>query len=110
MYGEIPTGWQTCSACGKRFLISEMRFWEKDIEHDVSCPYCHKDKWIVPKGTRDYFAITEEEHERRMAYEATLPRCPSCGAKMTKRENSKNGNSFWGCSAFPKCKQTMPID
>jgi restriction system protein len=35
----------------------------------------------------------------------TTPTCPSCGVKMTWRENSKNGSIFWGCVNFPRCRQ-----
>jgi len=38
---------------------------------------------------------------------ATTPNCPTCGAPMKRREG-KNG-PFWGCSTYPKCRQTLPI-
>ncbi len=38
---------------------------------------------------------------------ATSPNCPTCGAPMKRREG-KNG-PFWGCSTYPKCRQTLPI-
>jgi len=31
--------------------------------------------------------------------------CPKCGSPMKQRK-SKNGNTFWGCSRFPKCRGT----
>jgi len=34
--------------------------------------------------------------------------CPECGSAMKLRE-SKNGNKFWGCSRFPKCRGTKSI-
>jgi len=34
--------------------------------------------------------------------------CPKCGSAMKLRE-SKNGNKFWGCSRFPKCRGTKSI-
>lgn len=39
--------------------------------------------------------------------------CPKCGSVMVLRTSSKVINSssqFWGCSAFPKCKFTMPFE
>ena len=41
------------------------------------------------------------------------PPCPVCGEPMLKRtarKGSKTGQSFWGCSAFPKCKTTLAIN
>lgn len=37
------------------------------------------------------------------------PICPKSGHSMVKRTNLKNGNQFWGCSAFPACRKTMEI-
>lgn len=39
--------------------------------------------------------------------------CPKCDAPMVRRiaRRGKNaGNEFWGCSTFPKCRSTVPID
>ena len=32
--------------------------------------------------------------------------CPDCGSRMISRKNSKNGDMFWGCSKYPKCRGT----
>ena len=40
------------------------------------------------------------------------PLCPRCGAEMTLRIAKKGPNSggqFWGCTAFPKCRGTLPV-
>ncbi len=40
---------------------------------------------------------------------ATQPTCPTCQAPMVQRvakRGSNVGNSFWGCSQFPKCRTT----
>lgn len=29
-----------------------------------------------------------------------------CGGHAVKRHNSKTGEPFWGCSNFPKCRNT----
>jgi hypothetical protein len=37
--------------------------------------------------------------------------CPKCGSAMvlrTARSGPNAGNQFWGCSAFPKCRSTLP--
>eukprot|EP00929_Paragymnodinium_shiwhaense_P122032 TRINITY_DN94552_c0_g1_i1.p1 TRINITY_DN94552_c0_g1~~TRINITY_DN94552_c0_g1_i1.p1 ORF type:complete len:351 (+),score=39.55 TRINITY_DN94552_c0_g1_i1:120-1172(+) len=39
------------------------------------------------------------------------PRCPRCRTPMTLRTNRNGynpGTRFWGCSAFPQCRETRP--
>lgn len=33
--------------------------------------------------------------------------CPACGSGMVRRTNRRNGQSFWGCSQYPRCKGTV---
>ena len=35
--------------------------------------------------------------------------CSHCGSSMLERKGKKAGNKFWGCSAFPKCRNTEEI-
>ncbi len=40
------------------------------------------------------------------------PDCPGCGATMIKRTARRGvnrGQSFWGCSVYPRCKSTLPL-
>jgi len=39
----------------------------------------------------------------------STPECPQCGSAMVKRtakKGSNAGESFWGCTGYPKCKGT----
>ena len=36
------------------------------------------------------------------------PTCVNCGIKMLERTPRNGGATFWGCSAYPKCKTKMP--
>ena len=36
--------------------------------------------------------------------------CPNCGSPLLKRQSSKDKSWFWGCSAYPSCKTTLPDD
>lgn len=40
------------------------------------------------------------------------PTCPKCGGKLMVRQNSKNGNQFWGCENFFKtgCTYTKTVE
>ncbi len=45
--------------------------------------------------------------------DADVPACPECSAPMRRRmaQKGKNaGNEFWGCSTFPECKGTRPLE
>jgi ssDNA-binding Zn-finger/Zn-ribbon topoisomerase 1 len=45
-----------------------------------------------------------------MSWSLAIPTCPRCAAAMVKRTNKANGNVFWGCSAWPKCRSTRDAD
>jgi len=41
----------------------------------------------------------------------TMPRCPKCLAEMilrTAKSGQNQGQKFWGCSNFPKCRSILP--
>ena len=43
---------------------------------------------------------------------ATLPTCPTCMQPMIRRVAGRGpmaGRAFWGCSTFPRCKGTRPL-
>ncbi len=35
--------------------------------------------------------------------------CHRCGKPMVVRTNRNTGDKFWGCSAFPDCRFTVPL-
>jgi four helix bundle suffix protein len=42
-----------------------------------------------------------------------IPKCPQCGGLMalrTARQGKGEGNQFWGCTKYPNCKGTAPLD
>jgi DNA helicase II / ATP-dependent DNA helicase PcrA len=36
------------------------------------------------------------------------PLCPKCNSSMIKRHRKSDGNAFWGCSTFPRCRGLVP--
>ena len=43
----------------------------------------------------------------------TIPDCPQCGKAMalrTARSGKHAGSQFWGCTAYPDCRGTAPLD
>jgi four helix bundle suffix protein len=42
-----------------------------------------------------------------------IPKCPQCGELMalrTARQGKGEGSQFWGCTKYPNCKGTAPLD
>lgn len=59
-------------------------------------------------------SLSPEEQEKLLVKitsgDYRTPSCPSCGTKMVQRNSSKGkdiGNVFWGCSNYPKCRNTL---
>ncbi|MDP1614533.1 MAG: restriction endonuclease [Methylococcales bacterium] len=41
-----------------------------------------------------------------------IPTCPNCNVKMIKKvsqKGSNQGNVFWGCSNYPRCRNTLQV-
>ena len=38
------------------------------------------------------------------------PKCPKCGADMVERKRKSDGQPFWGCSNFPRCRGIVNIN
>ncbi|MGY4515742.1 restriction endonuclease [Lysobacter sp. HA18] len=37
-----------------------------------------------------------------------VPACPRCSTQMAMRTNRQNGQQFWGCVQYPRCRGTRP--
>lgn len=51
-------------------------------------------------------------HTAVIGKESTAPTCPKCGGELVKRtakRGANTGNTFWGCSSFPKCRRTDDV-
>jgi predicted RNA-binding Zn-ribbon protein involved in translation (DUF1610 family) len=74
-------------------------------------------KGIIADKERNFAPAPEQQAEPDIAEETWMPKitsdeplCPQCGAKMIKRTASRganSGNTFWGCSRYPKCKAIL---
>ena len=42
--------------------------------------------------------------------EDIVAKCPKCGSALVKRTNKKNGQEFFGCTNFPKCRYTRQVE
>ncbi|WP_163559660.1 NERD domain-containing protein [Halomonas sp. NO4] len=58
---------------------------------------------------------THRQHVKqlRARFESTAERkCPKCGSSMllrTAKRGANAGNRFWGCSAYPKCREVQDV-
>jgi ssDNA-binding Zn-finger/Zn-ribbon topoisomerase 1 len=103
------------------------------VMHDIGCPLgvfaatsgysddakaFAKDKHIKLLDASELLKLIQAlpaETQSKLLADTTLgdyqtPSCPSCGTKLISRtaKSGKNaGDSFWGCSSFPKCRYTM---
>jgi hypothetical protein len=41
--------------------------------------------------------------------EGETPVCPYCGGEMVLRKSKKDGTSFYGCKAYPKCRGIVKV-
>lgn len=90
-----------CPSCGKdmkRRKGSQGFFWGCTGYPD--CKTTLEDKRGKP------VAPAKEKKPTKTEAKETTFQCGACGSPLVRRK-SKNGASYWyGCSAFPKCKQT----
>jgi len=67
---------------------------------------CEKLLAMIREQRRDKAAA-----KAKAATAETFPSCPQCGSPMTRRiarKGAHTGDSFWGCTTFPKCRGTRP--
>lgn len=61
-------------------------------------------KETAPRKTYSQKSVVNNSRETQ-----SIPECPQCGGAMVKRtakKGSNAGESFWGCTGYPKCKGT----
>ena len=58
-------------------------------------------------------AERRKQDQADQAKKPKAPNCPLCGKPMalrTARKGQRAGSQFWGCSGYPKCKGTRPLE
>ncbi|MDD2830377.1 MAG: NERD domain-containing protein [Sulfuricurvum sp.] len=58
---------------------------------------------------RTHVQNLKERMEQPVVSSTAAMTCSRCGSTMVLRQNKKNGEEFYGCSNYPKCKHTAPI-
>ncbi|MCC5850221.1 MAG: NERD domain-containing protein [Verrucomicrobia bacterium] len=55
----------------------------------------------------------QEPSEETDSKSGEPPSCPKCGDRMilrTAKKGANQGNQFWGCRQYPRCRGLMPLD
>ena len=58
-------------------------------------------------------AERQKQQQRPATPAPAAPACPQCGKPMalrTARKGQRAGSQFWGCSGYPECKGTRPLE
>ncbi len=81
-----------CPQCGRTMQLKHAKSTGKSFWGCSGYPDCH-------------YSIDLEMQQRIEAAQndPSTPKCPKCGAIMLPRISKKTGNTFWGCSNYPRC-------
>jgi hypothetical protein len=64
---------------------------------------------IAPQRTGSSQASSEGSPVPSPTGAVSAPACSRCGEPMVVRRRRSDGNEFYGCSAFPRCRHTHPL-
>ena len=71
------------------------------------CEFTHKLRNSTLQASKEQRrAHVQHVKEKVSQKETDLTVCPRCGEKMTERTSRKTGQTFFGCSRYPKCQGT----
>lgn len=100
-------------------------FLEKSFSNVISVDYTSKleksldlianGKLDMLEFLKDFYTTLEESASKfskstTQKAQPTNEVCPLCGAPMVLRTNKSNGQQFYGCSKFPKCKGVKQVN
>ncbi len=86
---RLNTVERLCQKCGETLPIKEFKDNTLKSGYSVHCKKCRSKQVKTNLGTAQ-----------------SGIRCPSCGSAMVLRARRRDGNKFYGCSRFPRCKGT----
>ena len=91
---------------------------------EYACPHCGKRLLRLPKTDGSYFwgcsayeadgtgcDYTLNDSKGKPLFRPPVSAehlCRSCGAGLQRRPAAKKKNFWWGCSAYPRCRQNYP--
>lgn len=60
-------------------------------------------------GTRSLMTLPEKRAYASALKPSDYPACPQCGKRMVLRHNKQSGEPFFGCSDYPRCRDTRDV-
>jgi four helix bundle suffix protein len=95
-------------------LDQQIRALERDFIHEGGYSEQLAVARIKHRQAKDRSDRTDQSDQSdRSDHVAQAPNCRLCGKPMalrTARQGPRAGSQFWGCSAYPTCKSTQPLD
>lgn len=70
-------------------------------------------QFVEGGGYSEQLAAARIARRSREATGSPLPNCARCGRPMslrTVKQGDRAGSQFWGCSGYPACSGTLPLD
>lgn len=72
--------------------------------------FAHKLRSSALEATKETRrAHVQHVQEKATRKETDSTKCPRCGSKMIERSNRTTGQTFFGCSRYPKCRGTRQM-
>lgn len=102
---EMPSNvfWRTRSLVDYIAMQQTVQFTDQEVSdfaeklRSVALEACRKTRRAHVQHVRDKVARKEYD----------VMKCPSCGSHMIEKANRKAGETFYGCSRYPKCRGTL---
>jgi len=109
VHGQTYVALSRCETLENLYLVELLKKSDVIVDNRV-VSFINKNKVPihVKSGEHDKTIHTENGDENKLFEEA--PACNACGKPMIRRTNRQSGNVFWGCSSYPKCSYTEPVN
>jgi len=103
---EVKSMGAKCTVCGEGEIV------ERDGRFGkfYSCNKYPKCKTVYTMSENGKFSVKQAK-----ATKSSGKKCPECekagrNGELVERSNKSSGNKFWGCSKYPQCKHSEPLD
>jgi len=95
----------TLKECGKCNKIKSLDDFKDEKLVNGYGKYCNECKHIAKRSRR---RIRKKAPDKPII--KTTVRCPSCNSFMVVRTRRSDGNQFYGCSRFPRCRGATALN
>jgi len=83
------------------------------IRIKVQCSYSTRELNSILCQHIEIGKVEKPAHSYDTEIQSSTPLCPKCGSEMilrTVKSGTNQGDQFWGCSNFPRCRGIINID